>query len=182
MTGIGATAGAAIYSIRKTAQENRTSAVHIDMCRCLIGTVKILRQTLVLLGGVADKAIYTRLPTDEIIENAYTRFWRELEKLHQEYTLLVSQQLLLIPELLFRKLQVVVEKFNYAKNLAALVKPDERNIYPDTTELRQAVNEAGRHYREFVSKCRTYIGPNKLKALSDSEFLELKIGHESQVK
>ena len=69
--GIIATAGIAIYSIRKTAEASRVTNTYSEMKSCLMETVLILDKVLTLLDGVAKKVVYYRIPEKEIIETAH---------------------------------------------------------------------------------------------------------------
>lgn len=146
-----------IYSIRKVAEESRLSSVHAEMRACLIKAVEILGREVDLLDGVANGVTYRRRTTGQDVETAYTRFWREIDGMVAHYKEISAGLRLLLPKDLSDRLRDLVSSVNEAKDLAA----DEFEL----SELRRAVDEAGKLYREFVNTSRAYIKADELKPL-----------------
>ena len=157
ITSIAIPALVAIRSIRGVAEESRLSSVHSEMRSCLIKAVDILGRALDLLDAVSRNVTYRNILTQEPIETAHQRFWREIDPLVTKYKKLTSSLRLLLPKDLTEKLRVLVGKINTAKNFAVDSTP--------SPELRNAVEDAGRHYRDFINACRAYIKADELKPL-----------------
>ena len=65
----------AIFTIRKTAEENRVSNIHAELCSCLVDTVSLIDDLLSLLDGLANHIVYQTVPEEQILETAYSRYW-----------------------------------------------------------------------------------------------------------
>lgn len=164
--GIIITAGVAIYSIRKTAEENRVSSVHNEMIKCVIDSIVIMRTTRDLLRGVANKATYHRLPENEIIETAYTRYWRDIQKLSSDFNKIQAKQKFVFPKNLYNKMQELVDKINEARNEAKRYNPETNNFKPRNNSLSEIVKEIDTIYVEFVNDARRYVGVSALSPIS----------------
>ena len=68
----------------------------------------------------------------------------------------------------------VQREIKRARDLAAGVKPDEDNVYPDTSELKKIVDAALVKYRVFVNDARSYAGTDKISRISlgENDFLQ----------
>jgi len=167
--GILATTWMAVYAIRKTAEANRISNTHSEMLSCLIETAFVLHESISLLDDIGRHVIYSDIPEEKIIETAYDRYWKTIGALSKEFKKLQSKQKLVLPINIYLNIQKVIEKLNNARELAKYSKPDENNIYPDTTELNKAITEAFGEYRKLINLSRKYSGPNALTPLSAKE-------------
>jgi hypothetical protein len=172
--GIALTTGVAIYSIRRTVEEMRLSNIHVEMCACLVDTVRVVHESITLLDGIARKACYNKIPEEEFIENAYTRYWREIGKLSDQYKSIQAKQKLIFPSNLYEEINGVIKKLNEARESARYAAPDQNHIYPDTSDLQQAVSNAATAYRNFVNLSRIYLGTDKIKPFAIESELELK--------
>jgi len=177
--GIALTTGVAIYSIRKTLEESRLSNIHVEMCSCLVDTVFIVHEIIILLDGIARKAFYNKIPEEEFIEDAYARYWREIGNLSKQYKRIQAKQKLVFPSKLYEEMIGVIKKSNEARKFARDAAPDENHVYPDTSDLQQAVGDAATAYRNFVNHSRAYLGTDKIEPFAMESELELK-GKENQ--
>ena len=158
--GIIATAGIAIYSIRKTAEASRVTNTYSEMKSCLMETVLILDKVLTLLDGVAKKVVYYRIPEKEIIETAYDRYWREIGPLAGQFKEMQSKQKLILPARLYGCIQELIKEMNFARELAKSAVPRENHIYPDTSELQNKMGKVALRYKAFINDARHHLGAN----------------------
>jgi len=172
--GIAITAIVAIYTIRKTAEENRVSNIHAELCSCLVDTVSILHNVLTLLDAVAKKVVYHSVLEGKIIETGYDRYWREISTLAEKFKAVQAKQRLVFPRKLYEDIQKIIKIINKARELVRQVAPDNNHIYPDTTNLQETVNEAISAYRNFLNESRKYLGTDKLKQFTVSDELFIK--------
>ena len=91
--GILVTTVVAIYSIRKTAEANRVSTVHNEMVQCVIDSIIKMRMIRNLLNAIANRVSYYRLPEQELIETAYTRYWREIQAISANFKIIQAKQM-----------------------------------------------------------------------------------------
>lgn len=171
--GIVVTAYVAIRSIKKTAEENRVSAVHASMCTTLIETTALLSKVLRVLREVAANKHYRTSTSGEFIETAYDRYWKVVEIIPMDYRKLVSQHRLYLPDELWQKLRKIHRTMNEAKEAVEGVKPDENHIYPNTDEVRAVADKAEKLFDEFINLARAYIGPDRQTPLTETRAVEL---------
>lgn len=182
LLGIIATTVVAIVTIRKTGEENRLSDIHSEMRECLVESIRHLTCALNLLDDVANKVTYSMFPGDRIVETAYARFWREINDISGKMAELLPRNRLLLPRELLDDLNVLVDQLNEARGLAKYVEPNDLHVYPDTTALRQAVDQTGASYRHFINRCRQYIGSDRLAPLVDLKRLAVASQEEASVE
>ena len=171
--GIVGTAYVAIRSIKKTAEENRVSAVHASMCTTLIETTALLSKVLLVLREVAANKHYRTSTGGEFIETAYDRYWKVVEIISRDYRNLESQHRLYLTDELWQKLRKIHRTMNEAKEAVEGVIPDENHIYPNTDEVRTVADKAEKLFDEFIDLARDYIGPDMQKPLTEPRAVEL---------
>lgn len=174
--GIIVTAIVAIYSIRRTAKEARVSNIHAELITCLSDTLFLIERILNLLNDIGYHRVYRSIPEEQIVETAYDRYWRELGVLSQDFKKLQAKQRLLLPKPLYDKVQEILECINEARKLARNAKPDENFLYPNTTELIKAVENASESLRNIIDESRKHLGTDKLKPVSIVSELSLLKG------
>lgn len=155
--GIVATAGIAIYSIRKTAEASRVTDTYSEMKSCLMETVLILDKVLILLDGVTKKVVYYRVPEKEIIETAYDRYWREIGPLAGQFKEMQSKQKLILPARLYGCLQELIKEINFARESAKSAVPGENYI---TSELQNKMEKVALKYKAFINDARHHLCAN----------------------
>ncbi len=160
--GILVTTLVSIVAIRKTADANRISTIHSEMLQCIIESIGSIKKMRNLLDGISRKAKYFCLPENKFIETAYTRYWRQVQTISQEFNINQSKQKFLLPKKLYDKMQQLIGKINEARNEAKNLEPDENNIYPDTGILKSIVKEINSLYVDFVHEARVYVGTDAL--------------------
>lgn len=171
--GILITAVIAIISIRKTARESRVSTVHEKMSSCLVQTFDIVWEMMHLLDHVAHGVYYRKVDTEEFKETAYDRYWRELDRLTEENRALVSQQILYFPKDLLEELKEIDKLLNKARYKVKEVKPNEKNLYPNTSDVQSVIDEARPILMSFRERARAYIGSDKLEPITPLEEVTL---------
>lgn len=165
ISGIFAITWAAIYSIRKTAEETRVSDVHKEMCMCLVNTIGILREVINLIEDVTHNVIYQDYPEKQGGgEKAYDRYWKRIGELSNQFVILLPKQRLFLPRVLYDEVSIIVEKLNECRNLIRHFDPENRVQFQSSTEL---LEEVGKNYREFIDQARAYIGTDKLCKIID---------------
>jgi len=152
----------AIYSIRKTAEANRISNIHLEMASCLIDTISILREAICLLEDIANHVVYNQVPEGKILETAYSRYWKNIKYLSEQFIIIQAKQKLVFPKELYEKIQELIGSINSARKLAKEASPNENNIYPDTRELKNIVNDIALKYRNFIHCARCYLGTDTI--------------------
>lgn len=155
-----------IVAIRKTAEANRISTVHSEMLQCIIDSIISIRKISILLDDVSRSVSYSRIPEHKFIETAYTRYWREVQTISQEFNINQSKQKFVLPKKLYGKMQNLIVKLNEARNEAKKLKPDEKNVCSDTERLKSILTEVNSLYVVFVNEARVYIGVDALKPFS----------------
>ncbi len=182
---LGVIVGAAItfISIRLTAKESRVSTVHEKMSSCLVQTFDIVWEMMHLLDHVAHGVYYRKVDTEEFKETAYDRYWRELDRLTEENRALVSQQILYFPKDLLEELKEIDKLLNKARYKVKKVKPNEKNVYPNTSDVQSVIDEARPILMSFRERARAYIGADKLEPITPlEEVILLKTLEEKQKK
>ena len=164
----------AIFTIRKTAEENRVSNIHAELCACLVDTVSLIDDLLSLLDGIANHIVYQTVPEEQILETAYSRYWREIGPLSKRFKDIQAKQRLVFPKKLYDHIQDIVKKVNDARGLARHAAPNEDHIYPDTRELRKVVDEAASAYRNLLHESRKYLGTDRIAPITMISELPLK--------
>lgn len=177
MLGILLTTLVALISIRKTAEANLVSNIHLKMTSCLVDTIAILNEVISLLEDVDGHVVYYDTTKDKMIETAYVRYWREIGQLSKHFKEIQSMQKLVFPKKLYNYTQELIIKINAARDLAKSAEPNNNNIYPDTQELNKAINGAASSYRKFINNARFYLGTNVLLPIGNKneEILKAKI-------
>jgi len=136
--------------------------------------VRLSNAQIILLDGIARKAFYNKVPEEEFIEDAYARYWREIGNLSDQYKSIQARQKLVFPSKLYKETNHVIKKLNEARKFARYAAPDQNHVYPDTSDLQQAVGDAATEYRNLVNYSRTYLGTDKIKPFAVESELELK--------
>lgn len=177
MVGILLTTLVALISIRKTAEANLVSNIHLKMTSCLVDTIAILNEVIYLLEDIDRHVVYYDATEDRMIETAYVRYWREIGPLSKRFKEIQSMQKLVFPKELYNCIQGLIIKINAARDLAKSATPNDNNIYPDTQELNQAINGAAASYKKFINNARLYLGTNALPVIGNKneEILKAKI-------
>lgn len=171
----------AIWLVRKTAEANRITNTYSGMKSCLIETVLILDKVLTLLDGVARKVVYYRVPEKEAIETAYDRYWREIGFLAVRFKEMQSKQKLILPAKLYSRIQELIKEINSARELAKGAVPNEKHIYPDTSELQEKVKSATSQYKDFINNARSYLGTSMLTPFSKKSEDILKTNEDAKI-
>lgn len=164
----------AIKNIRKAAIESRVSNIHREMTSCIIETVFLLNKILTLLREIAAKVFYLSIPEGNPIGNAYNRYWEDLGDYSAKFQILQAKQRIVFPKKLYEKCQELIKKLNEGRNIAQDLKPNEDNIYPDTSLLTPIVNDAISLHTDFLNMARKYSGADKLEPIVIEEDLFLK--------
>lgn len=164
--GILVTTLVAIYSIRKIAETNRVSNIHLEMTSCLISTISILDRAISLLDDISRHVVYYRVPEQKIIETAYDRYWREIKDLSDKFKKIQSKQKLVFPSELYNNIQDLLKAINNARELVKHVSPDENNLYPDTQELQKEIEIVASKYKNFINRARCYLGTDEISPIS----------------
>jgi len=180
--GILITAVIAIISIRKTARESRVSTVHEKMSSCLVPTFDIAWEMIHLLDHVANRVYYRTVDTGEFKETAYDRYWRELDRLTGENRTLFSQQQLYFPNEIVETLEEIDQLLNKARYEVKKVKPNEKHVYPDTSNVESVMEKARPLLKRFKEQARAYIGSDELKRITPLEEPRLQALEEVQMK
>lgn len=177
MAGILMTTLMALISIRKTAEANRVSNIHMKMTSCLVDTVAILGELISLLDDIDRHVIYENVSGSSVIETAYIRYWKKIGPFSKRFKEIQAMQKLVFPKKLYDGIQELIKEMNEARNFAKYAEPNNNNIYPDTNELRNAVNKASLSYRKFVNDARLYLGTNTLAPIvkKSEEILKAEI-------
>jgi len=164
--GILVTTLVSIIAIRKTAEANRVSNVHNEMLQCIIGSVVNIRKISILLDGIFRKSSYFRMPEQEFIETAFTRYWREIQNISEDFNIMQSKQKFVLPKELYEKMQKIIDQLNESSEEAKNLAPDNNNIYPDTTRLGEILKKINSLYVDFVHEARNRVGVDALKPFS----------------
>ena len=173
--GILVTTFVAIYSIRKTAEANRVSTVHNEMVQCVIDSIIKMRMTRTLLNEVANKVSYYRFPENELIETAYTRYWREIQTISTEFETIQAKQMFVFPKDLYEKMQTLINKTNEARDKAKHYNPETNNFTPGNNSLSEIIKQMNIIYVDFVNDARRYIGASALTPMSVNNEQILKV-------
>ena len=173
--GILVTTFVAIYSIRKTSEANRVSTVHNEMVQCVIDSIIKMRMTRSLLNEVANRVSYHRLPENELIETAYTRYWREIRTITNEFQIIQAKQMFVFPKSLYEKMQNLINKTNEARDEAIRYNPETNNFIPGNNNLSELIKEINTIYVDFVNDARRYVGPKALTPISVTNEAILKV-------
>lgn len=162
-----------IYTMYKTAEENRISKIHEEMYLCLVEIVSIFNKTLSLLDDIANKVYYQEVPESSLGETAYDRYWRDIGEFSRRFKLIQDRQRLCVPKTLCKDIQNIVKKLNSARAVARSVAPDGKRMYPDTSDLKKIVKETKKDLQNFISQAREYLGTNRMKPLLGSNQVSL---------
>ena len=160
------TAIIANYSIRNTSKETRVSTTHEKMSSCLVQTLDIIWETMHLLDDVANRANYYTFDTEEFIETAYERYWKNLSRLTEDNRALVSQQILYFPKKLVNTLKEINQLLNELRYEAKNVKPNDKHIYPDTSNIKSVMEREKPLLRDFREQARAYIGSEDIEPIT----------------
>jgi len=169
------TALVAVYSIRKTAEENRVSAVHNEMTQCITDSIIRMRMVRKLLNDIANKVSYYRFPEDELVETAYDRYWREIQTISTESKLIQAKQMFVFPRELYEKMQNLINKTNEAREEAKHYNPQVNDFTPGDNELKKIVKEINSIYVDFVNTARRYVRVDALDPISAKNEKILKV-------
>ena len=92
----------------------------------------------------------------------------------KEFKKLQAKQRLLLPIPLYDKVQEILKYINEARKLALDAKPDEKYLYPNTTDLIKVVEKASETLKNMIDISRNYMGPDELKPISVLSELSLQ--------
>jgi hypothetical protein len=163
-----ATAGVAIFSIRKAAENSKVTTIHQELIKVLADSYSVMSKMIKLLRDIGYHVVYTKVPDEEIVESAHKRYWRELGHLSDEFNELQFKQRLVVPKNLYDEIQRVVVLINDGKALVKGVSIEEDKYYSDTSELCDHVKNLIHQYRFLLNQSREYIEPDLLKPLAHS--------------
>ena len=165
-----ATMVVAIYSIKKASDDNKVKYVFDYMVSTLIEQFQAFNEILNLLFRVANKVYISNLPENEILESAYTRYWRQIGDISKRVELIRSKKELFFPDDITISINKVILSLNEASKLAKAAKP---NVEGTHTLLLKKYEEAVFNYNQALTCARQYLGPSKIARLSFEDTLLL---------
>ena len=153
---------------KKTVKDNKINVTFSRTVDCIIQTCEILNEYLTHFQDIINRVVYCEGdPYEEEPEIALDRYKKEKEELSKRYVLIIVEHNLVLPEEIFEKLPKIIEGINSCDEEVEIIKPEEYGNPSVSKELSKKYKVLETDFREFVKDCRSYLGAEHLKPLSD---------------